>query len=175
MQHSDCFAAWTSLMPVRSQELMDLSETPAGMLRASAIITGMLGKEGTKGTSGVAKALMGDMEAATAQSDIFKQVLSPPPTPTPTRLPRRTSKQRCSNPTSKQRTVLSAPSSQRAASSQRWFVLWRHPDRSKGAYNLLWYEAENSKKPKGLLQLKRGLTSVANPTTRRCVRAIAVL
>ena len=82
MQHSDCFAAWTSLMPVRSQELMDLSETPAGMLRASAIITGMLGKEGTKGTSGVAKALMGDMEAATAQSDIFKKVLSPPHTHT---------------------------------------------------------------------------------------------
>eukprot|EP01052_Picozoa_sp_SAG31_P013050 SAG31_NODE_777_length_12167_cov_6.570683_1_plen_225_part_00 len=113
--------------PSKAMELgrfdqMDLKNTPASMLEESASVAGLLSKEGTKGTSRVAKALMEDIEAATSQSDIFKQ---------------------------------------------RWFVLWRHPDRSQGAFSLLWYESQSSKKPKGFAELVRGQTAISNPKRNR--------
>eukprot|EP01050_Picozoa_sp_SAG11_P028125 SAG11_NODE_7400_length_1149_cov_1.442857_1_plen_92_part_10 len=73
-------------------EAMDLNATPAKAINPSAVKCGWLAKEGTKGTSGVAKALQHDGASATESVDVFKR---------------------------------------------RWFVLWRHPDRSKGAFNLL--------------------------------------
>ena len=50
---------------------------------------------------------------------------------------------------------------------ERWLVLWRHPDDAQGNYSLIWYEKEDSMKPKGLVMLAPGLVTVTHPKNKR--------
>ena len=50
---------------------------------------------------------------------------------------------------------------------KRWLVLWRHPDDAQGNYSLIWYEKEDSMKPKGLVMLAPGLVTVTHPKNKR--------
>ena len=50
---------------------------------------------------------------------------------------------------------------------KRWLVLWRHKDNREGHFALLWYEKEDSIKPKGLVPLVPGLVTVKHPKNKR--------
>jgi hypothetical protein len=50
---------------------------------------------------------------------------------------------------------------------KRWLVLWRHKDNKNGNFALLWYEKEDSIKPKGLVPLVPGLVTVKHPKNKR--------
>jgi hypothetical protein len=45
----------------------------------------------------------------------------------------------------------------------RWVVLWRHPDLTRGPYQLIWYESERAKFPSGNIELTRGSVKITNP------------
>lgn len=49
----------------------------------------------------------------------------------------------------------------------RWVVLWRHPDLTRGSYQLIWYESEKALQPSGSVELTRGDVTVANPKKHR--------
>jgi hypothetical protein len=49
----------------------------------------------------------------------------------------------------------------------RWVVLWRHPDLTRGPYQLIWYESEKAKQPSGFVELTRGAVTITNPTQVR--------
>lgn len=46
----------------------------------------------------------------------------------------------------------------------RWVVLWRHPDLTRGPYQLIWYESEKAKQPAGNIELSRGSVTITNPS-----------
>ena len=50
---------------------------------------------------------------------------------------------------------------------KRWLVLWRHPEDSAGSFTLLWYEKEDSKRPKGMVALAPGTVTVTHPKNKR--------
>jgi hypothetical protein len=50
---------------------------------------------------------------------------------------------------------------------KRWFVLWRHPSFEDGPFYLLWFETEESTKPKGALRLAIGTAKISHPKSKR--------
>lgn len=50
---------------------------------------------------------------------------------------------------------------------KRYFVLWRHPTREEGDFYLLWYENEDSTRPKSAFRLEIGTVRISHPKNKR--------
>ena len=48
------------------------------------------------------------------------------------------------------------------SAKRRYFILWRHPDLTRGAYYLIWYESETSDVPSESIELNRGKCTLMN-------------
>ena len=58
--------------------------------------------------------------------------------------------------------------SKAAGWKKRFFVLWRHPDKgAEGDYFLLWYENEESTRPKSAFRLQIGTVQISHPKSKR--------